>query len=87
MVTKEARLDTDTPFIEFREMDGVINSDLSIGADVTTAASLLANQGICSPGVKLHGEGFIVTKRGIPSRTGKTKGLEKHIRGIVTVGI
>jgi hypothetical protein len=40
---------------------GLISSDLRIGADVTSAIALKANEGLCSPGVKLHGDGFIVT--------------------------
>ena len=40
---------------------GLISSDLRIGADVTSTVALKANDGLCSPGVKLHGDGFIVT--------------------------
>lgn len=60
-VTREAGLDTDEPKVELRERRGTINSDLTIGVDVTAAKPLLANEGLCSPGVKLHGAGFIVT--------------------------
>jgi hypothetical protein len=40
---------------------GLIHADLSIGANVAAAQALQATQGISSPGVKLHGAGFIVT--------------------------
>jgi hypothetical protein len=40
---------------------GVVFADLRIGANVAGAQSLQAMQGISSPGVKLHGAGFIVT--------------------------
>jgi hypothetical protein len=40
---------------------GRINSDLRVGADVASAIALKANDRLCSPGVKLHGDGFIVT--------------------------
>jgi hypothetical protein len=78
---KEEGLDTDEPQIALRETDGAINSDLTIGADLTKAVALQANAFVCSPGVKLHGDGFIVT----PSLAGhlglgKRPGLENHIR-------
>ncbi len=38
-----------------------IHEDLSAGAPVASAVALKANQEICTPGVKLHGSGFIVT--------------------------
>ena len=47
--------------IEFDQAIGRISSDLRTGADLTRTVSLKANEGICSPGVKLHGDGFIVT--------------------------
>ncbi|WP_272799606.1 DNA methyltransferase [Sphingobium sp. AntQ-1] len=47
--------------ITFTERAGQIGSDLRIGADVTAAVALKANHGLCSPGVKLHGDGFILT--------------------------
>ena len=80
-VTKEQGLDTDAPEIELRETLGPINSDLTVGADVTGAMALKANDFICSPGVKLHGAGFIVT----PAEAkhlglGTRAGLENHIR-------
>ena len=80
-VTNERGLDTDEPIISFSEQTGRINSDLTIGADVTAAAELRANVGLCSPGVKLHGDGFIVDhdlaqKLGLGARPG----LEQHIR-------
>jgi hypothetical protein len=60
---------------------GRINADLTVGADVTRAVPLRANEGLSCPGVKLHGSGFIVT----PSETealglGRVAGLEMHIR-------
>lgn len=45
----------------YTESVGQISSDLRVGADVTSAVALKANEGLCSPGVKLHGDGFIVT--------------------------
>ncbi|MGH6838221.1 MAG: class I SAM-dependent DNA methyltransferase [Methylocella sp.] len=80
-VTKEEGLDTDAPNVELRETRGKINSDLTVGVDVTKATALQANAFICSPGVKLHGDGFIVT----PAEAehlglGRRPGLEERIR-------
>ena len=45
----------------YTERVGQVSADLRIGADVTSTIALTANDGVCSPGVKLHGDGFIVT--------------------------
>jgi hypothetical protein len=80
-VVHESALDTDAPIVDFQESIGTINSDLTIGHDVTSARPLRANDGICSPGVKLHGDGFIVTRQEAAYLgLGRRKGLEKHIR-------
>lgn len=80
-VTRELGIDTDTPIIDFVERSGRINSDLTVGVDVTVASPLLANDGVCSPGVKLHGSGFIVTpNEAAVLGLGKREGLEEHIR-------
>jgi hypothetical protein len=80
-VVKESALDTDAPQIEFKESRGSIHSDLTIGVDVTTAKALEANEGISSPGVKLHGSGFIVTRQEAEHLgLGTRQGLEKHVR-------
>ncbi|WGM46834.1 hypothetical protein KOAAANKH_01708 [Brevundimonas sp. NIBR10] len=44
----------------YQEREGLIRSDLGIGADVTTAVALRANEGLASRGVQLMGTGFIV---------------------------
>jgi hypothetical protein len=80
-VTREAELDTDHPVIELRERTGRINADLTIGADVTAAVPLRANEGLCSRGVSLHGAGFIVTPQQAEQLgLGRRPGLERHIR-------
>lgn len=80
-VVSEIGLDTDAPRIELRGVPGTINSDLTVGADVTSAIPLRANEGICSPGVKLHGAGFIITP-GEATRLGlgRRPGLERYIK-------
>ena len=59
---------------------GMIHADLTIGADVTGTQPLRANEKLSSPGVKLHGAGFIVTPdEAISLGLGRTPGLDKHI--------
>jgi hypothetical protein len=59
---------------------GRIHADLTIGANVAAAGPLVANSGISSPGVKLHGSGFIVTaEEAINLGLGKLPNLENHI--------
>jgi hypothetical protein len=80
-VVSEAALDTDAPEIVFLDRSGLINADLTTGADVTSAVSLISNYGIGHDGVKLHGKGFIVSEAqaehlGLSKRVG----LQRHIR-------
>lgn len=80
-VNHEEGIDTDQPKIEFENKIGMINSDLTVGADVTAADELRASAGLCCPGVKLHGDGFIVTREEAEHLgLGKREYLEKHIR-------
>ncbi|MBL8882985.1 MAG: class I SAM-dependent DNA methyltransferase [Hyphomicrobium sp.] len=80
-VISESALDTDQPNIELSTRIGRINADLTVGVDVTTCQALTANEGLSSPGVKLHGAGFIVTRvEAAALGLGKRQGLESHIR-------
>lgn len=80
-VVSEAELDSDAPVIALSGVRGRINPDLTIGADVTRARPLRANAGLCSPGVKLHGSGFIVGEaQAAALGLGRREGLEDHIR-------
>ncbi|WP_404372251.1 class I SAM-dependent DNA methyltransferase [Sphingomonas sp. MMS24-J45] len=80
-VSQESGLDTDAPKIDMTATEGEIHSDLSVGTDVTRARSLLANNWICSPGVKLHGAGFIVSRvEAEHLGLGQRNGLGQHIR-------
>lgn len=80
-VVSENRLDSDAPEVLLRETIGEVHSDLTVGVDVTRAKALLANEWLCSPGVKLHGSGFIVSPQEAEA-LGRTRraGLENHIR-------
>jgi hypothetical protein len=80
-VVSESQLDTDEPKIEFEERTGKINPDLTIGVDITRSQSLAANEALCSPGVKLHGDGFIVTReKAFELGLGRRPGLERYIK-------
>ena len=80
-VTSEAELDTDTPKIDYDRKEGRINSDLTIGVDVGRAKRLLANEGLSSRGVVLHGSGFILTpQEAAHLGLGKRQGLQNYIR-------
>ncbi len=80
-VTGEAGLDTDAPDIDLDGRSGRINADLTIGAPVGDAPPLLANEGLCSRGMALHGAGFIVTPaQAAHLGLGRRAGLDRHIR-------
>lgn len=67
--------------VRFEIEKGKIFADLRIGADVAGAVPLKANEGISSPGMKLHGAGFIVTLTEARALgLGTVPGLENHIR-------
>jgi hypothetical protein len=82
----EDALETDNPQISFTETRGTINSNLTVGIDVTSAARLRAAEGICHDGVKLHGRGFIVTRSdaarlGLGSRSGAEAVIRPYLNG------
>jgi hypothetical protein len=67
--------------VDLTFFQGAINPDLTVGVDLTTALPLKANAGLCSPGVKLHGAGFIVAPEEARSLgLGRITGLERHLR-------
>ncbi|WP_051609288.1 class I SAM-dependent DNA methyltransferase [Fodinicurvata fenggangensis] len=67
--------------LRFDTRQGRIHADLTIGPDVSGTHALKANDGLCCPGVKLHGSGFIVTPEEAEALgLGRRPGLEQHIR-------
>ncbi len=67
--------------VEMTERRGRINADLTIGADVTQAQMLQANEGLSSFGLMLAGAGFIVTPaEAVALGLGSIPGIEQHIR-------
>lgn len=80
-VVSEADLDTDTPVVTTTSATGRINADLTVGVTAASAHPLRANDGLCSPGVKLHGSGFIVSRaKAIDLGLERRPGLHRHIR-------
>ncbi|GAB4015270.1 hypothetical protein GCM10028808_40120 [Spirosoma migulaei] len=62
-VTREVTTDEDDAHaVELAEIDGTINADFTVGADVAGSVTLKANTGITSNGMMLAGSGFIVTE-------------------------
>jgi hypothetical protein len=60
---------------------GTINADLTIGADVASAVTLKADEGVSSRGHELGSDGFIVTRNEATALgLGRVSGLERHIR-------
>ena len=67
--------------VTFDHQIGKVFANLQIGADVAGAKPLLANDGLSSPGVKLHGAGFIVTpEKANELGLGTIDGADRHIR-------
>ena len=67
--------------VELSTRQGNILPDLTVGADVSGAESLEANDDLASAGVKLHGAGFIVEpERAKKLGLGEIDGIENHIR-------
>ena len=67
--------------VQLRDHTGLIHADLRVGANVSLSMSLRGNERLSSPGVKLHGAGFIVTREEAQQLgLGAIEGLERHIR-------
>ena len=62
LVGDERATDADEVEVRLDERRGVLHADLRMGANVASAAALRANSRVSSPGVKLHGAGFIVSR-------------------------
>ena len=81
VVTEERAESLDEVAVTFREQSGVVGAALTIGADASRAVQLHANAGVSSPGVKLHGAGFIVTAdEARLLGLGSIEGLGNHVR-------
>lgn len=80
-VTHESGLDTDAPRVELSNVAGEIHADLTVGANLSKAGPLRANNWLCSRGVSLHGAGFIVSQPEAEMLgLGRRDRVEDHIR-------
>jgi hypothetical protein len=80
-VQNETPQDDGEVAVTLSESQGLLHADLHIGANVAAAKTLRANLNVSSPGVKLHGAGFIVTREEARQLgLGNVPGLEEHIR-------
>ena len=68
--------------VTLKTEDGRIHANLTSGcADATKTKPLRSNEALSSPGVKLHGSGFIITpEKAVTLGLGKIKSLSNHIR-------
>lgn len=79
-VVSEEGLNTDTPGVRLEAAEGKITGGLRLGADMSKSVPLLSNEAVSSPGVKLHGSGFIVTPREAAGLgLGSVPGLDEYI--------
>lgn len=80
-VVREKGEDLEGLDVVFAEERGKILADLTIGPDVQGARRLRSNAGLSCPGVKLYGQGFLVTaKQAADLGLGRRTGLDAHIR-------
>jgi hypothetical protein len=80
-VTDEQTAESGEVIVSLVERQGRIQADLKVGAAVSGAGRLKANADLSSPGVKLHGAGFIVSRKEAAALgLGTVPGLERHIR-------
>jgi hypothetical protein len=80
-VVTEAPGSDGVPLVVISEEYGHINADLTLGLSGSHVKALRAGEGLASPGIKLHGAGFIVNPaQAAALGLGKTDGLEFHIR-------
>jgi len=86
VVRETAVAGEDAPVVELGERVGVLNADLTLGADVAAAQPLRANAGLANVGVGLYGAGFMVTaaqanKLGRQTRPGLAKRIKPYVNG------
>jgi hypothetical protein len=80
-VTDEQTAESGEVIVSLVERQGRIQADLKVGAAVSGAGRLKANAELSSPGVKLHGAGFIVSREEAATLgLGTVPGLERHVR-------
>jgi len=80
VVVRETEGTGETIDVELSERRGKIYADLTIGANVSGAQPLRANEGLSNRGMQLIGSGFIVTpEQALSLGLGRVQNLDKHI--------
>jgi len=81
VVKETANEDREAREVQLSARTGRLHPDLNVGANLSSVEALRANEGISSPGVKLHGSGFIVSPEEAKELgLGAIEGVEKVIR-------
>ena len=62
-VSSEVDTEADHAEVSLTLVRGRVHSNLTVGANTSASAPLTANDGLCSPGMKLHGRGFILSEK------------------------
>jgi hypothetical protein len=71
-VVSERSLETDAPQVQLDLATGSIRPNLTIGADVAATDALQANRDVCSFGMALHGQGFVLDRDEVERLGGST---------------
>ena len=80
-VARETADNSDHYDVHLQSRTGILNPDLTLGADVASAVPLKANEWLACEGVKPHGMGFVLTpEEARQLGLGRVPGLEQHIR-------
>jgi hypothetical protein len=70
---------------QFSTQTGKINSDLSIGVDITAATTLNSNRSLCSVGMKTIGDAFQINyEKAVELGFGQDNQIEKYIRPYIS---
>lgn len=78
-VVRQAGLDSDTPVVDLDEKEGKITAKLTLGADLTKASELLANELLAHQGYKPYGLGFIVLPSSSVVKATRDRGGNRHV--------
>lgn len=80
VVSETVVTDSEAQLIEFKNQSGVLHANLKVGANLSAAEQLFANQDLSNRGFCLFGQGFIVTKtQALTLGLGKNMGAENYI--------
>ena len=81
VVAERERGEDDARAVETADALGTIHADLTLGVDTTRTAKLRANERLSFMGVKLVGDGFVVTAAEAQALgLGRVAGLDAHVR-------